>query len=702
MMSGRITSNDTRSFQISASVSARPHDVYLDKQQTLVSLILATQEVITNFQYINQHKWLLHYPFIHHPHRAGLHRSVSEVEANYDVQRQRSLPPLLSPQLETSTNRLLLDESRRTVSSPVIVRSPPRHNQVSSPSQSWQIDPPMSDLTILNLDLKLGSHSGASNVVSNLEKKSVASLLDNKFSDTVIHLDKLLSRVLDNTSRVLVTGDLNAGKSTFINALLRKRLLPDDQQPLTGVFCEVIHPTHNNGIEEIHAITDTANYDISDSSTYNRYDLSSLQSLVSEPKKEFSLLKIYAVDNRPREQSLINNGVVDITLIDSPGLNRDIIKTMSLFSRQKEIDVVVFVVNAENHFTLSAKEFLHQAGLEKAYIFIVINKFDNIRDKSRCRQLVLEQIRNLSPRTYADHQNLVHFVSSQEILGQTYSKSAESKSLRNEFLSLESALRTFTLEKRAISKLTPAKTFLDKLLGDMIVIANLNDEIASQKLSEVQHDLNSFKPHHARLLKMQKEVSKQIEQNIGKTCSLIETHTRTKMERLREKLLNQSEMIPWRGILQTGSYIIEMKRRLQDIVFDELIECERFARCETVNCMNKIVELVDNQTLNGPSLPSIESSSSSSTVNVSVVSTTSTYTYPTSTTSSPTASSSLTTSVIPDTSRITSLFPVSFSLSVSHFFVTYRNRIVDSFSVMNFASYEYGRWNGILRWGLRS
>jgi predicted ATPase len=32
----------------------------------------------------------------------------------------------------------------------------------------------------------------------------------------------LRTRVLDSSSRVLVTGDLNAGKSTLVNALLRR------------------------------------------------------------------------------------------------------------------------------------------------------------------------------------------------------------------------------------------------------------------------------------------------------------------------------------------------------------------------------------------------------------------------------------------------------------------------------------------------
>jgi mitofusin len=62
-------------------------------------------------------------------------------------------------------------------------------------------------------------------------------------------LKNLEARVMSTNSRVLVTGDLNAGKSTFVNALLRRGgvdeegwptgVLPVDQQPLTGRFVEV-------------------------------------------------------------------------------------------------------------------------------------------------------------------------------------------------------------------------------------------------------------------------------------------------------------------------------------------------------------------------------------------------------------------------------------------------------------------------------
>ena len=78
---------------------------------------------------------------------------------------------------------------------------------------------------------------------------------------------------------------------------------------------------------------------------------------------------------------------------------------------------MVFVVSAENHFTLSAKEFIAAAANEKRYVFIVVNRFDHIKDKEKCKR-ILDQIKSLSPDTYKNAKEFVHFVSSSEVLNE--------------------------------------------------------------------------------------------------------------------------------------------------------------------------------------------------------------------------------------------------------------------------------------------
>lgn len=348
---------------------------------------------------------------------------------------------------------------------------------------------PSSDFNVLRLDLKLGAHgtsNSAASLVSQLEKASIANLLDERIGSSISHIDKLRLRVEDTSSKVLVTGDLNAGKSTFVNALLRREVMPVDQQPCTTAFCEVHDAAENQDKEEVHILMKDVAYDINDEATFTRGTIADLEEIVADNESTQQMLKLYLADTRAPSESLLNNGVVDISLIDAPGLNRDSLKTTALFARQEEIDVVVFVVSAENHFTLSAKEFLWNASNEKAYLFIVVNKYDQIKNKEKCRRLVLEQIKQLSPRTYDDAEDLVHFVDSATALQPFTANPA--------FDDLESSLRSFVLVKRSKSKLHPVSTYLCNLVSDIELLAGANAIVANAELERTRDELSQARP----------------------------------------------------------------------------------------------------------------------------------------------------------------------------------------------------------------
>lgn len=265
-----------------------------------------------------------------------------------DVNKQRF--PIQYPALRRLEQPLSymdpkLDEALETSSVP---------DAAPSPVLSAVVKQNKSGFNILNLDIKVGHNETD---IHALEKQSIATLLDDKLGKTVQHLHKLRNRVADTSSKVLVTGDLNAGKSTFVNALLKRDLLPADQQPCTSMFCEVLDATLNDGIEQVHAIPDVEAYDRANPDTYHVVELRHLYKIITDEQEQYKMLKVYASDTRSAQESLLHNGVVDIALIDSPGLNTDSVKTTAVFARQEEIDVVVFVVSAENHFTLSVSHY---------------------------------------------------------------------------------------------------------------------------------------------------------------------------------------------------------------------------------------------------------------------------------------------------------------------------------------------------------
>ena len=474
------------------------------------------------------------------------------------------------------------------------------------------------DFSILKLDLKLGAlHQ--SELVHSLEKGSIASLLDGKISQSIKHLLSLRDRIEDTSSKVLVTGDLNAGKSTFCNALLRRKILPEDQQPCTSIFCEVLDARENGGIEEVHAIHKDVVYDRHDESTYDVFKLQDLEKLVTD-NDTYTQCKVYVQDVRSIDESLLNNGVVDISIIDAPGLNLDTTKTTAVFARQEEIDVVVFVVSAANRFTLTATEFLWAAAAEKAYIFIVVNGYDTIKDKERCQKKILEQIAGISRDTFKESSELVHFVSSRAIPtapappggnggGGSGSASAggggdgdgdsdpkgkgkgKDKEAMADFQHLEQSLRRFVLEKRARSKLAPAKNYLLNVLGDVNTLASVNQEVAQSELDRVMKELAEIEPALEASKRAKADVSDDIDRTIDTTCKDIYDHTRLTLNTTISRAADEDLGVVYPGLMSAFDYAEDLKEAILSQISASVTNCEENARRKTVEGVSSIKQL---------------------------------------------------------------------------------------------------------------
>ncbi|CAK5273920.1 unnamed protein product [Mycena citricolor] len=461
---------------LSPGPTAKADDVqgaYNQHKDRLVDAIDSTKTILNDVRGFNKEHWVMRYP------------QLQEDTTRPPGSLRRSLSFADDP---TVTTPVRMGLNRSTTLASVLEAKTDEPECLDE--ESADPAPFSSDFHVLRLDLKLGSSSAssASSLVSQLEKSSIAHLLDERLGKSIAHIDKLRLRVQDTSSKVLVTGDLNAGKSTLVNALLRREVMPVDQQPCTTAFTEVHDATENGGVEAVHIVKDGASYNPLDESTFDTCKLEDLEELVAEHEAKGSdqLVKVYLAGKD--QTSLLSNGTVNISLIDAPGLNRDSLKTTALFARQEEIDVVVFVVSAENHFTLSAKEFLWTASNEKAYLFIVVNKYDMIRNKDKCRRVVLDQIKGLSPRTFEDAEDLVHFVDS--------AAAAEGAEPKDPFAfkEMESALRSFVLTKRAKSKLQPVETFLLNLLSDLELLSSANKLVAAAELEAARANLAEAKP----------------------------------------------------------------------------------------------------------------------------------------------------------------------------------------------------------------
>lgn len=618
--SGSMTETEKR------ALASHVHQLYYNQNRVaLAKAIGQTVELLKQLQEMNA-QWPAHYPSVQktesHPGRPALSHTQSTKDRTdfpwEPIGHPAKPRPTTPRRAGTSAGEVNTGESSSDV-------------QKRKPAEPRLISPQIAqEFSILKLDLKVGALSQAE-LVHSLEKKSIASLLDGKISQSVRHLLALRDRIEDTSSKVLVTGDLNAGKSTFCNALLRRKILPEDQQPCTALFCEVLDAKENGGLEEVHAVHKDSIYNRNDESTYDVYSLHELENIVVDNDR-YMQCKVYVTDIRSIDQSLLNNGVVDIALIDAPGLNSDSVKTTAVFARQEEIDVVVFVVSAANHFTLSAKEFIWQAAHEKAYIFMVVNGFDNIRDKERCQKMILEQLSRLSPQTFKEASELVHFVSSNAIpvvpalpppngdgpsggeadpsgnpgddddshggdddnhppAGGKGKDKGKDKEKIQDFEVLEGALRRFVLEKRARSKLAPAKTYLMNCLGDMNVLATVNRDVAQSELDRVSNELAQLEPEYEERQKQRSIVSEQVEKDIDSTAAEVYNHTRSTLSSTITNVGHADHGVEYPGLFSAFQYAEDLRVAMLDQISAAVRGCEEYGRARTVHGVSMIKSL---------------------------------------------------------------------------------------------------------------
>ncbi|CAA7258831.1 unnamed protein product [Cyclocybe aegerita] len=567
-------------------------EAYIEHKDRLVSAIGSTKLVLSDIRAFNKDEWLVRYPQLRE--KVEEPSDTAEGPSRPGKSARRSLSFVDDPSFETE---VVVGGSKPGLARSITLASIPDVNEAEGNSTKKLKDDerliPDSEFNVLRLDLKLGSHSSANAaaLVSQLEKASIANLLDDRIGTSINHMDKLRMRVEDTSSKVLVTGDLNAGKSTFVNALLRREVMPVDQQPCTTAFCEVHDAAENGGQEEVHVVQDGATYDINDESTFTKAEISELEDIVAENEDTQRMIKLYLADTRAPSESLLNNGVVDISLIDAPGLNRDNAKTTAVFARQEEIDVVVFVVSAENHFTLSAREFLSTASREKAYLFIVVNKYEQIKNKEKCRRVVLDQIKELSPRTYEDAADLVHFVDSASAL-QPYSASPS-------FDDLEQSLRSFVLVKRSKSKLQPVSTYLSNLLADIELLAGANAIVADSELQQARDELDLARPALEKM-KRSRDVLEEALENVeesgaGEASSRTKKTLNNALELVGQGHLGVEKplvsMPSYPGLLGIWDYAREVRRALLASLDAAVALAEDEARLITVNGVQKVKDL---------------------------------------------------------------------------------------------------------------
>lgn len=161
--------------------------------------------------------------------------------------------------------------------------------------------------------------------------------------------------------RVLVVGEAKRGKSTLVNALLGRRLLPTGVTPLTAVPTTLTYGTAED-LEVVFA-----------DGRDERYPLTALDELVTEHGNPENTLAVASVTAR-LDAPLLARGV---EIVDTPGTGSVYShNTSTADSVLPSMDAAIFVLTADPPVSASERELLKRVSLLSVTTFVVLNKAD--------------------------------------------------------------------------------------------------------------------------------------------------------------------------------------------------------------------------------------------------------------------------------------------------------------------------------------
>lgn len=218
-----------------------------------------------------------------------------------------------------------------------------------------------------------------------------------------------------------------------------------------------------------------------------------------------------------------------------------------------------------------------------------MNRFDAIRNKERCRRLILEQIRELSPQTFADSDDLVHFVSANSCLSKDGKPAPD-------FARLEACLRGFTLENRFKSKLAPAKTYLETILGDVHQLAVMNIAVADQRHVEANEQLHVLTPVYESTLEAREEALHRAEEVSDDMTRQVNEEITSRLNTGLARLGDTPMTVEWPGLLYAWPYALEVRAHMVSSITAQVIASGESAATSLRTAAEDLVKLHEKYT----------------------------------------------------------------------------------------------------------
>ena len=365
--------------------------------------------------------------------------------------------------------------------------------------------------------------------------------------------DKLYNDLLNGEFSIVVVGEFSAGKSTLLNALMGKRILPSFSNETTATvnFLRHSEKAANGEAGRVY-------YNNGDDESLQNATLATIEKYVStkgeDVAKKIDHLDLYL------DSEFLKDGV---TLVDSPGLNgvadghREITETQILKSHAS-----IFLFNSDHPGSKTDFEFLHHLQSRVKTIIFVLNKIDEIKaDEGETPESVIETLKKTYKEKFPEESTVPEIwpVAAYPALVARNDSPLEYHDKTNrtaeEKAKLENDSRLVKFEDRLMSFLTCGEKTKNQLLAPIDRVLSLAQETRDEYREEIYllesaTDTSEIDNQIAGI----KETIEEIQTQITSTRQDVAVNVNTVLRDVREELSAQMSRLQNNRINEIDSF----------------------------------------------------------------------------------------------------------------------------------------------------
>ena len=343
-----------------------------------------------------------------------------------------------------------------------------------------------------------------------IDRSNLDLQLDRELKDLKTTADNLRSGVF----RLLILGDLKRGKSTFLNALLGKQILPSDVNPCTALLTILRYGEKPRAI--VHFKSDRAPEYLDLEAFKQQYTIDADEAKELERANTLAFPDVeHAVIKYPLPL------LEGIEIIDSPGLNDTEARNKLSLEYVYNCQAVLFVMRAVQPLTMNERRYLENYLKDRGLaIFFLINGWDEIRkglidlDSQIELQEAEDKVRQVFQTNLAPYQSegtppRIFEISALNALRQRL-KDPDVDLSSTGFGQFTNALKEFLTNERAATEFRQARLVAKQTCDRLQELVNRRIPLLKENIASLKAKIASVKPEFEQLQAIKEHFSSEI------------------------------------------------------------------------------------------------------------------------------------------------------------------------------------------------